>query len=389
MLKNYFTFLLFFLVVSFSAIAQSVGDYRTTGSGNWSDTSIWEYFDGTNWIDDTDPGFPGYPGELPGTNDVTILPGDEVTMDVDVSEPFNSLVIASDDATMTGGNLIMPKTVDYDLFVLELIMEPGYGIMTWEGNANLYLLENSSISAYPGAFVTENAGNGNDNCSSSQSIWLGTVKFSTCSGSSGENNFDDIENAPGKPTAEEFQSDCGPSVTAVATPPAGASIIWYDAQTNGNVVADPTLTSPGTVVYWAASVDDADPTNISVFRQRVELTYLPNASFTTQPTDASGFVGDDVTFTVTAADATSYQWQVSVDGGVTWTDIDPAGNPTAATDSLVITDIKVADHDSQYRVVVTNDGTSCPGIISNEVTLDVSVMTVITNRTKTYRVNKN
>lgn len=38
------------LIISTSLIAQSVGDYRTRNSGDWSNAQIWERFNGTSWV---------------------------------------------------------------------------------------------------------------------------------------------------------------------------------------------------------------------------------------------------------------------------------------------------------------------------------------------------
>ena len=45
------------------------------------------------------------------------------------------------------------------------------------------------------------------------------------------------------------------TLTAVATPPSGATVVWYDAATLGNIVASPTLSAVGTVTYYAESVN--------------------------------------------------------------------------------------------------------------------------------------
>jgi hypothetical protein len=49
-----------------------------------------------------------------------------------------------------------------------------------------------------------------------------------------------------------------PTLTATATPPAGATLVWYNAAVGGSVVANPTLNSYNTVTYYAASVSIAN-----------------------------------------------------------------------------------------------------------------------------------
>jgi len=66
-----------------------------------------------------------------------------------------------------------------------------------------------------------------------------------------------IDPAPVAPTAGLDQVACEQSplqtLTATATPPAGATIAWYDASTGGNLVALPTLNTVGTITYYAQS----------------------------------------------------------------------------------------------------------------------------------------
>ena len=61
------------------------------------------------------------------------------------------------------------------------------------------------------------------------------------------------------------------TLTAVATPPAGSTIVWYTAATGGSVVANPTLSAVGTVTYYAQSNSTATGC-ISLTRTPVMLT---------------------------------------------------------------------------------------------------------------------
>lgn len=47
----------------------------------------------------------------------------------------------------------------------------------------------------------------------------------------------------------------------------------------------------------------------------------PRFTITAQPTDQNVVVGTSATFTVSASNATGYQWQRSTDGGNTFTDL--------------------------------------------------------------------
>ena len=55
------------LLISVTVFAQSAGDYRSVGSGNWNDPTKWETYNGIRWVAAS-----SYPGQNPGTGAVTI-----------------------------------------------------------------------------------------------------------------------------------------------------------------------------------------------------------------------------------------------------------------------------------------------------------------------------
>ncbi|MBL7472757.1 HYR-like domain-containing protein [Robertkochia sediminum] len=111
-------------------------------------------------------------------------------------------------------------------------------------------------------------------------------------------------------------------------------------------------------------------------------------TITAQPADVEALIGDDVSFTVASANGDSFQWQVSTDGGTTWNSIDGVTNPSALTDTLLLTDVSLDQNEEQYRVLVGSSTGTCPDITSNTALLNVIGGTVITNRNKTFRVNR-
>ena len=80
-------FFLFTGVVS-TSFSQSLNDYRTITSGNWTTISIWEVYNGVTWVPATT-----YPGQVAGTNDVTISNGATVTINSTISNTINSVTI--------------------------------------------------------------------------------------------------------------------------------------------------------------------------------------------------------------------------------------------------------------------------------------------------------
>ena len=107
-----------------------------------------------------------------------------------------------------------------------------------------------------------------------------------------------------------------------------------------------------------------------------------------EPLELTMCVGCSGTFSVSASNIDSYQWQLF--NGSTWDDLANSGIHSGTTSSILsITNATSNDSGNQYRVVLTNSSYSCAYLISNQAVLTVNVATVITNRRITYRVNKN
>jgi hypothetical protein len=97
-----------------------------------------------------------------------------------------------------------------------------------------------------------------------------------------------------------------PTLTASASVPAGHTVVWYTAATGGSVVASPSLSSAGTVTYYAASKNTASGCESSN-RLAVTLTINAVASATATPGTATTFcAGGSVVLTATSGN--SYSW---------------------------------------------------------------------------------
>ncbi|MBW6502416.1 MAG: hypothetical protein K0B05_13580, partial [Bacteroidales bacterium] len=72
---------------------QTVGDYRTAATGNWSNLNTWQRLNAlpASWA--TPSAAQGYPGQFPGTGSVSITGECTVTVTADVPNPIASLVI--------------------------------------------------------------------------------------------------------------------------------------------------------------------------------------------------------------------------------------------------------------------------------------------------------
>lgn len=96
------------------------------------------------------------------------------------------------------------------------------------------------------------------------------------------------------------------------------------------------------------------------------LTVNSPANITQQPQSISKCIGNNVSFTATATGTgISYQWQMSSNGGSSFSDI-----TGAITNSLSVNNIQLAQSGIQYRVLVSSS--QCAGATSNAATLTVT-----------------
>ncbi len=110
---------------------------------------------------------------------------------------------------------------------------------------------------------------------------------------------------------------------------------------------------------------------------------------TDHPANQTVFSGDNAVFSVNAFNADTYQWEVSTNGGVSYSSISDGVEYTGTqTSILTISSAGIDKNGNRYRVLVSNSASSCPIIVSNSGILEVKVSTVITNRRITHRVNK-
>ena len=110
-------------------------------------------------------------------------------------------------------------------------------------------------------------------------------------------------------------------------------------------------------------------------------------SISVQPVDVTICPGCVGSFSVTSADADSYQWQLF---SGTWVNLTDTGIYSGTTTNvLTITDPTTAENGNQYRVILTDAAFVCGSTISNTAILTIQVNTVITNRKITYRINPN
>lgn len=170
------------------------------------------------------------------------------------------------------------------------------------------------------------------------------------------------------------------NVTASGSSPTYQWQVSTDGGTNytaisGATTATLTLTNITTAMSgnkYKVIVSNTCPS--AVTSNAATLTVNPGVSITTQPVAATVCAGSTATFTtVTAGSSPSLQWQLSTDGGTTFTNI--AG---AVSNTLTLTGVTAAMNNNQYHLVITN---ACPSTAtSSNVTLTVQTAPVITTQ---------
>jgi extracellular elastinolytic metalloproteinase len=177
---------------------------------------------------------------------------------------------------------------------------------------------------------------------------------------------------------------CAPAAASFTVVAAGTSLTyqWQVSTNGGSTWTD--ITGATAATYNIATTTVA--LNGNQYRVNIStcaaggltsnaVTLLVNSSvvITGQPTAQSVCTGANATFTVTATSAGTYQWQVSTNGGGTWTDITGA---TSAT--LTLNAVTAAMSGNQYRVIVSN---TCPSTsTSNPAILTVTTASSITSQ---------
>lgn len=88
-MKKNISILIALVVISFAALSQSAGDFRSIGNGNWNDVTKWETYNGSSWVSAT-----AYPGQNPGAGAVTVAEGTLIKLTASVPFPVSSLKVS-------------------------------------------------------------------------------------------------------------------------------------------------------------------------------------------------------------------------------------------------------------------------------------------------------
>ncbi|WP_130736332.1 choice-of-anchor D domain-containing protein [Flavobacterium sp. J27] len=157
-------------------------------------------------------------------------------------------------------------------------------------------------------------------------------------------------------------SACGSSSLIYSSPSATA---YWQTNATGTDTSFPTTTSYTALTSGTYYVRIFDGSCWSTNSVSQGVTIINPVSITTQPTNQATTTGATATFNVVATNATSYQWQVSTDGGSTWSNIGIDSNSYTTPATTLGMDGYL------YRVLIS--GTApCTNVTSSEATLTVT-----------------
>ena len=353
LLKKFFFIFLIVLFFSLEGFSQTIGDYRSSGNGNWTTLSSWQYYNGSAWVTPSGTSPQGYPGQFSGTGAVLIQSGHSITIGTGgiTTQTFGILTISGTlvlNGINTGGT-----GTNYNINTSALIVTSGLtpvATINFQNKVNLKLPANTP--------VTVSASGLSGDCSNNQDIYIGTVVISYCQGGGGTPTFEDIMDEGGYyvvNVSPESDSSCGSktfSFKATAFPSSGSTIKWYTTSTGGTAFRtieagtdtfSPTLST--TTTYYVEASYSGYTTSRKAVTAMVNSIVSPTLSAVTQPTCSVS----NGSFTISNYNA-SYTYSATPSTGVTI-----SGNTvTAPTGS--------------YTITATSGG--CTSVASSSVTVN-------------------
>lgn len=157
------------------------------------------------------------------------------------------------------------------------------------------------------------------------------------------------------------------TLTATAGVPAGTTVTFSNNPVTPGGSTQVILNNASSLAAGTYNVT-VQGTAAGVPSQTTTVSFIINPgtgpAITAQPTGQSVCAGTNVTFSISSPGATGLQWQLSTDGGITWTNI-----PGATTSALVLNGVNTAMNNNRYRCIAT---TFCGAANSNAATLNVT-----------------
>lgn len=347
--------------------SQNLDDYRSASSGNWTDISVWEIYNGDSWVAASD-----YPGQKRTAHEVYIREGNEVSINSTISWELDSVIIGDG----IGIREVLKITAAARLKAKKVIIAAG-GDTKWASNVSLHLPEGT-------AFVIEPGGNlgAEKPCNASKRLIIGSKIYASCNGGAkAYYSFEELKKSGGSlavlPSFEGVLC-IGQPLRLLANPVgagvASASISWLGKGPNGfsfsSKEENPLIKGLpiGSYTFWVV-ISDKDG---NYHKSKIQLVIPELPLIETQPQDIKIAVGISTFFSLNDDSSFDhgYQWQVSIDGGAEFTDVEDGPDYTGSTTSVLTIRSPNLDMNSyRYRARVFSKDADCGMIISNDAIL--------------------
>lgn len=161
----------------------------------------------------------------------------------------------------------------------------------------------------------------------------------------------------------------------------GTPIVSYIADTTDGGTNPETITRTYRVTDLTGNIVDV-----------TQNILVSNFIISAPPSNVSTVAESSVSFSVAASNTNTYQWQVSLDGGSTFSDIINGAEYTGTQSTTLVLSaaaVSTSKNGYLYRVLVSNSASTCPEVASDSALLTIRSGMVITNRRITYRVKNN
>jgi len=336
-----------FFAISISAsFAQTAGDYRSVGTGDWKTLAIWQRFDGSVWITPTTE---GWPGQFTGTGAVSIKASDNVTIS-------GSLATTTLGTVIIDGSLAISDDAIFTLSTSDLRMTTANGKIEFGQKSELKLLVSTNINLAAGSLIGQ--------CDANVRIYIGPDLY-TCTGStdSPKGNFPDLYIPT--ITSTTPASKCGTgTVNLEATSSLGSDINWFTTPTGGvslwtgNSFTTPTISAPTT--YYAEAKNPitgfkSDP-RIAVVATVFNATPATPGTITGSTPVCQNSSG--LTYSVIPmAEAASYNWTLptgwSITSGENTNSITVSPGTAAQSGTIIVSATNTCGTSAQSSFAVT------------------------------------
>ena len=168
-------------------------------------------------------------------------------------------------------------------------------------------------------------------------------------------------------------SDTYPApIGAISQASPALSLFTGDPNGNWNLyIADGASGDVGLLASWEITFTMPAATNCTSAPRTVTVTVQQPIVFTTQPANRTACQGGTVTFTAAATGTvTTTQWEVSTNGGSTWSPV-----TGATTTTLTLTNVQPSQNGYRYRLALSSAG--CGTTYSTVATLTVNPLPTV------------